>query len=682
MCANAGNAPQTFARRRDRRLRRAAAAGLVAGLTAGLTGALSGPGVAQAAAQPSPAAQTLPGAVLAVNAESLSQERKSNDVVQATRAALLRSGASVLHAPTTINELSLRDVALAALQKNLDVRRSQVRKQIADRALDEAEALFDPVLTVSTGTTITAARRRMENPNKKYKTATEFVPVGSMDSKGVFLCDAQAAAVTRDGANGCWVITFPNRTAVQSLQYTRDRPAGYYPLGQEMVAGNDPSPYQPGRKQTYTGAAQISQLLPWGPTLNLGLTVDRRQTFYSLNSENGLPADYGSYYRPYFSGLSFNASTPLPYSKNFGPTATGDMARRVARHAIDGAELDVRTVINSTLLQVETLYWTLVGGVQRLQVAAETLTLAERQRDAIRKLYDQGLITESDKSQSESQVARIRATQQRLFGDYLVASETMHQALDSDQDGLITPTGYQGVLREPTKDIADANLIQNNPAYLRQGVAVRLAALVQEQRDAQTRPDLTLNGGMTFRQVGTFGYLDLGASLLQVVQPDAYNYTLGVLYNYPFGNRAAQAGLTAANHGLNQQQILLRKVEAATREDYESARASLASAREQLRIADRNVKLAQELYRNSQAQQELGLVAAYETLARLSSLLDARTAQVQARIDARLAESRLLASIGALAEQFGERTAQTAEDFMRLTRLRESGALDHFGGPL
>ena len=101
-----------------------------------------------------------------------------------------------------------------------------------------------------------------------------------------------------------------------------------------------------------------------------------------------------------------------------------------------------------------------------------------------------------------------------------------------------------------------------------------------------------------------------------------------------------------------------------------------------MRIAEGAVKVAQEVYESASAQQDLGLVAAYETISRLSSLLSARTQLVQAQVDLRTAESRLLASVGGLAERYGELTAQTGIDLERLALLRESGALKHFGGPL
>ena len=64
------------------------------------------------------------------------------------------------------------------------------------------------------------------------------------------------------------------------------------------------------------------------------------------------------------------------------------------------------------------------------------------------------------------------------------------------------------------------------------------------------------------------------------------------------------------------------------------------------------------------------------------TLLDAQLGHVQARIDAQTAETRLLAAVGALADRYGERVAQTPDDRQRIAQLRRTGGMVTFGGPL
>jgi len=624
----------------------------------------------------------VPSQIFVLDAQSLSQERTRNKVVGVTREALTKSGTAPLYAPAATSELALREAAIEALRRNLDIKRGGIARASAERALIEADAVFDPVFAASANAALNYQFRRIEYPNSKFKASTERVPVGATDSKSLFACSAAAAALTQgaDQGRACYVITFPNRSVVTTLQYTQNRPEGFYP---STVNANVPSPNAPRNDEVYNGTVSIFQQLPWGPSLNLSLNTKRQQTYYVTDTLNGLGPLYHSYYRPYFTTISVGATLPLPYTKNFGPTASADVQSDIARHNIDAAELDVRGVINSTLLQVDALYWQLVGTVGSMEAANQSLALAEKQRASVKRLFDQGFVTESDRNQIDAQVSRIRTQQQQLFGSYVTASEAMRKLLDGKEDALILPVGYQALMKRPAADIVEPDRILNNPLYQRQAVAVRIASLLRAQAEAQTRPDLTGTATVTMAECCTFGYRDLSGSLTRAfTSRDQLVATFALLYQRPIGNRAAWAALDAADHGLNQQAMALHAVELATREDFETARGALASARERVRIAEGAVKVAQEVHESAAAQQDLGLVAAYETIARLTALLSARTQLVQAQVDLRTAEARLLASVGALAERYGEMTAQTGIDLERLALLRESGALKHFGGPL
>jgi len=704
------NEPTAMIPRLERRRRRlsAAAAGLAGVLAGILPPPGGGAGRADPAATPAPATTPAPKAkaaagtaaantalgqplgfavppqIFVVDAETLTQERARNKVVETTRQSLIRSGVALLYAPAATAELALREAAMEALRRNLDIKRSGLSKAAAERALIEAQAVFDPVFVATANAALTSQFRRTGYP-EKFKPGTEFVPVGALDSKGVFRCTPAAAALTQTpGVNGCYVITFPTRTTVLAEQFNHDRPGGYYQLGaNEGVQANAPSEFAPRNQQVYTASAEILQQLPWGPSLNLSLTTQRQQTYYPLNQFNGLQQTYGAYNRPYFTTLAVGASLPLPYTKNFGPTAAGDLNADIARHAIDAAELGVRSVINGTLLSVDTLYWQLVGTVRDLDVANQSLQAAERQRDSTQRLFDQGFVTESDRGQVLAQLSNIRTTQQQLFASYVTTSEAMRQLLDSDSNALLLPVGDGALLRQPAADIAEADRVLDNPDYQRQAVAVRVASLQRSQSEAQTRPDLSATANLSMAECCTYGYGGIGNSLVNAfITRDQLVATLGLLYQLPIGNRAAEAALDQAEHNLNQQAMLLHEIELKTRESFETARGALASAQEQVRIARQNVKVAQEVYDSSVLQQEQGLVAAYETVSRLSTLLSARTALVQAEVQQRIAGSSLLASVGALAEHYGDLTAQTGIDRGRLALLKESGALKHFGGPL
>lgn len=634
-------------------------------------------GTAGAAGAAEPAGTTLvpvPAPAFVIDAADLNHERADNAVIEATRKALGRTGRD---APARTREMALREAALLALHKNLDVRRSHLRRAIAERALTEADAVFDPVFLISVGAALRDQFRRVEHPNK-FKPNSEFIPVGTRDSSGTLCTESQARLDTTTGRRGCHRVMLGKNSPVQFIEYDRERKAGYY--NTEVVANQPPIE---GPLYSYTGAASIQQQLPWGGRLDLTLATTFKNTFYVNNRDNPTVATFGAYGRPWISVATFAADHPLPFTRGFGRLAPANADRDTAKMGIEAAEFDARSVINTTLLNVDTVYWTLVGAVQRLNAAAQSLKLAEEMQKRVRRRYELELAVESDRAQAEAQVARLRAAQQRLFAEYVAASEQLRQLLDSEEDALVLPVGYRAVLAGAPATVQDGELSLNNPAYQRQAVAVRIADLARAVREDQTRPDLRATGSAQFSQSnGVFGYSYPGQSLANLYRPDKIELTIGLLYQRPWGNRAAKADLERAGHEVRQQQFLLDKLGHQVRNDFETARAELASARERIAITGRALDLAQALYDRVLRLQEEDLVGAYEALARLADLQEARAARIQAKVDARIAESRLLASVGALADRYGERTAQTAQDRERLVLLRESGELKTFGGPL
>jgi len=637
------------------------------------------PAVAPAVARVS--APVLPAAVLTVDPGRLQAERAANAVVGATHATVSRYGVPSPYAAGAPREISLREAVLAALAGNLAIRRSGLSKAIAEQALLEAEALFDPVF-VGTLTANQVSRHSRTEDVKRFHPATIRVPVGESDPTGAAECSQPRANLTVNGDAGkaCYFIVFGKGKAVEFVQYDQFRGSGYR---SETLAANDLPQTQPRRTHKESGIAALYQQLPWGSVLDGSLTLNRQQSFYALNEVSSLPGAYGSYRRPWTASVAVGASVPLPFTRNFGPTAAAEYSRGVAELGVSAAELDTRGVVNATLLQVETAYWGLVGAVQRLNASAESVARAEEMRGHILRLFNESILTEADRAQADSNVARIQATQQQVFAEFVAASEALRELTNSADPVLFVPVGYRALLDRPVAMAADPQRTLDNPSVRRTAIGVQIATLARVRKEALTRPDVTLRADLALSQSsGVFGYSRMWESLGRIGNPDQTAASLRLLFQRPWGNRAAEAGLEGARHDEQRQSLLLRKVEEQLREEFEAARTQLASATERGRIARRNLELEQAMYDRVARLQQEKLITPYETIARLNSLLNARIAVIQADIDARMLQARLLYSTGALAEQYGERSAQTDGDRERMAGLRDAGVLRIFGGPL
>ena len=331
--------------------------------------------------------------------------------------------------------------------------------------------------------------------------------------------------------------------------------------------------------------------------------------YYTNNPNDPITRSYGSYKRPWTSRGSLNASHALPYTKNFGDGDDSRLAIDVARINLDIADFAVRGVVNQTLLSVDGLYWSLVGAIQRLNAAAGAVALAEDTSRRTQKKMELGLATESNRAQVAAQLARLRATQQQLFGDYVTASESLREALNEQDEMLILPVGYSAALDNPPEAPTGPANVLDSPDYLRAETAVRIAMRVRDTRVAQTRPDVSISSGVQVGQSNAvFGYSTVTESLKNLISYDSASASIGILYRRPIGNRAAKAAVTIAESDIARQTLLLHQVETQIRGDYETARIQMVSARQRIEDSRKRLDIVRNLYERAVRLEAGGVV--------------------------------------------------------------------------
>ena len=272
-------------------------------------------------------------------------------------------------------EIEQSQSALAALRRNLSIQNTQLSKDLSAAALQQALALFDPVLTLS------VSRNRSVVINRTL-TDLEF--------RGPILCDA-AGVCTRTLAT----------KGVFSLTFDQGREAGFAPT--EIEASKTPDT---GANVTESFNAQMSVQFPKGISAFAADSIIYKDTKFV--EDLGATKVIESYRRPWTNQFNAGISVPLPGSKFFGDYAAADVALRIADTGQQVAFWQIAALINDTLLQVEQGYWNLV---LRKKIYESTVETRERVRTLAAKterLFQSQDATRYDKAQVDAQLATLR----------------------------------------------------------------------------------------------------------------------------------------------------------------------------------------------------------------------------------------------------------------------------------
>jgi outer membrane protein TolC len=434
--------------------------------------------------------------------------------------------------------------------------------------------------------------------------------------------------------------------------------------------------------------------MPWGSSVDLTFALREQPNFFTGNQFAIGQAIFGTYDKDWATRAGLTFRSPFPLTKDFGRNGPNDVAVDRRQLQMKDAFWIVRTTINDTLLDVENRYWDVVRAARLVHVRAQVLALAEELAARTNRLFELQLITAPDQAEVVAVVDEIRASLEQAFAgetitvngeltfSYVTASNRLRELFDVDEPVLFLPSGYQAVIDGAPADLDDSYVIRENPDYRSAVVRVKIAELDRKFRGNQTLPDLKLATSYESTQFSsTYGFNSPWRSTnYTFANPDRTVFSASVAYQRILRNRAAEAALALSEEVLRGQGYRLRQIENQLDREFENARIGLKSALERVAITRTNEELAQSVYDRALRFQRERRVTEFEIIDAIQSLLLARDRNVQAQIDVRKAESRLLNAAGTLPQRFAERTAQTDYDRARLKFMAEKGMLAHFGG--
>ncbi|MGH7430981.1 MAG: TolC family protein [Candidatus Methylomirabilales bacterium] len=390
------------------------------------------------------------------------------------------------------------------------------------------------------------------------------------------------------------------------------------------------------------GAAGIRQFLPTGANYEVRYGTNRNDTNTSFLQVLN-PA--------YTNDLTLTLTQPL--LKNFGV----DVNRTAIKIAQNDREISgdrQRQRVMDVITQVQTAYWELVFTLEDLKVAQRSLGLAKELSQLNRARVRAGVAAPVEVTQAETDVAAREAGVTVAEKQLRDAEDRLKVVLNipaqGEWGGAILPADparFDPVSLDLPGAIADG--LQKRPEYRAAKVDLASRELNVRFTRNQLLPDLALEGSVGANGLGG----NFGKANEELVSRDFYEGSVGLVFSFPLGNRAARAEYLKAQLGRDQARVSLRSLELNI----------TAEVREAVRRIERDGKLvdqtraarvlAEEQLRIETKRLEAGVSTTFEVLRFQRELAVALSAEVRSLTNYNSSIANLDRARGVALEKYG-----------------------------
>ncbi len=376
-------------------------------------------------------------------------------------------------------------------------------------------------------------------------------------------------------------------------------------------------------------SAQVSELAPSGGVFSLGFTARRASDNSTFNVIN-----------PSFSsGLTLNLTQPL--LKNFGPTPT-TLQIRIARNSRDASYQTFVRSVQSTVNAVEQAYWDLVYTLRNLEVTKESLRIAQDLNRITKIKIDVGSLAPIDITQTEVGIAKAEQDIIAAEGAVGDAQDRLKRLMNFDPKRWMVPILPTDQVRvEDTAIVLEEGTktaLARRPEILAQAYTTNSKHLQYEYWKNQTLPKLDLVGSYGYSGVGGTTdpqtMLDIrrgfGGSVRQLFDFDFKNWSVGLNFSYPIGNRAARGARGAAQYDWEASKAQLSTIQQNILIDVRAALRAINTARRQIVAAQKGRELAEKNLDAEKKKFDNGMTTSFQVTQIQRDLSAARTAELQA----------------------------------------------------
>jgi outer membrane protein TolC len=352
----------------------------------------------------------------------------------------------------------------------------------------------------------------------------------------------------------------------------------------------------------------------------------------------------------------FNTSISATYVQPLLRGLTIDLTRqqlRVTQINRDISDVQLRATITNTLANVRNAYWDLLAAQQAVEVARQSVALADKLVEDNKIRVEVGALAPIDIVQAEAEAATRRQSLAQAEATARTAELALKRLIvDGTSDPLWSaalvpvdrpgertgPIDLLGALRKALDvrtDLQQARMqLESNDVtvkYLRNQrlPAVDLLASYGLQGIGGTRYVRSGTGG-SIQEIIQGGY---GDALDMIGRADYPQWTAQVNISYPLGQSSADASYARARLQLTQTQAQIKALELQVATEVTTAATQIESNTKRLEAATAARELAQKRLEAEQSKFEVGMSTNFFVVQAQRDLFDAQLTELRARLD-------------------------------------------------
>jgi len=368
-------------------------------------------------------------------------------------------------------------------------------------------------------------------------------------------------------------------------------------------------------------------------------------------------------YRPH---LGFSVAQPLLRDFGWGLTT---IFVRIAENREEISLFDYQARLAQTIQRITEAYWGVIFAKDNLKVQRKGVELAEALLKGAEARVRAGVLPPVAATEAQAEKARREESVITAENEFEIARTNLRLSLNFNPQNTfmprkIEPAESPSILPFPVEKAGVMeNALTRRPEILSANRKVQNQALQVRYAENQLLPRLDVKAGAGL--TGLAGELkpgesnpftgSYGSAIDRLGSGNFYDYSVGVVLQFPLGNAQARSKFATARIELEQAKARQRELISQITLEVEKASGNVGANFKRIQATRLAREMAEENLRGQEKRFEVGLVTLKDVIDFQSKALDAQGSELRATVDYNNSVSRLRLAGGTLLEHYNIR---------------------------